>query len=159
MIFELRFFVQGENNFSKNSRDKPSGLDHNEVMRVAFIFGVVTQIGLACFLFNSHAQQAGKNPTRGDGLLAKLEEVEPELKKTFAALADKAESDDSEAQENVSRLLARGQGVAVDLKASFEWVEKSAQGGYGLGQIRLGRMYRFGTGTDPDEKKSNDFWN
>ena len=125
-------------------------------MRAAFLFGMITQIGLALFLFNSHAQQADNKPTRGDGLLAKLKAIEPELKQTFGALTEKAEGGDAVAQENLSRLLELGQGVDVNLRASFAWAEKSADGGYGLGQFRLGLMYRFGTGTEPNEKKSNE---
>ena len=127
-------------------------------MRAAFLFGVVSQIGLALFLFNSQAQQADNKLTRGDGLVAKLKALEPKLKATFAGLTEKAEGGDEAAQEHVSQLLEYGQGVAVDLKASFEWAEKSARAGHGLGQIRLGLMYRFGTGTEPDEKKSNEWF-
>ena len=126
-------------------------------MRAAFLFSVVSQLGLALILFNSHAQQADNKPTRGDGLAAKLKAIEPKLKATFAELTEKAEGGDPAAQKRVSQLLEYGEGVEVDLKSSFGWAEKSAESGYGLGQIRLGRMYRFGTGIEPDEKKSNDW--
>ena len=127
-------------------------------MRAAFLFGVVSQIGLALFIFNSHAQQADKQPTRGDGLVAKLKAIEPKLKDIYAVLTEKAMGGDAAAQEHVSRLLEHGQGVAVDLKGSFEWAGKSAHAGHGLGQFRLGLMYRYGTGTEPDEKKSNEWF-
>ena len=127
-------------------------------MRAAFLFGVVSQIGLALFIFNSHAQQADKQPTRGDGLVAKLKAIEPKLKETYAALTDKAKGGAAAAQEHVSRLLEHGQGVAVDLEGSFGWAGKSAQAGFGPGQFRLGLMYRYGTGTEPDEKKSNEWF-
>ena len=68
-------------------------------MRSAFIFGVVSQIGLALFIFNSHAQQAdNKQPTRGDGLVAKLKAIEPKLKETYAGLTEKAKGADAAAQ-------------------------------------------------------------
>ncbi|MDP7011807.1 MAG: tetratricopeptide repeat protein [Verrucomicrobiota bacterium] len=124
-------------------------------MRVAFLFGVVSQVGLALFLCSGHAQQVDNKPTRGDGLVAKLKAIEPKLKATFSELKQNAEDGDGAAQERVSQLLEHGQGVAVDLKAAFSWAEKSADGGYGLGEFRLGLMYRFGTGIEPDEKRSN----
>ena len=70
----------------------------------------------------------------------------------------KAKGGDAAAQEHVSRLLEHGQGVPVDLEGSFGWAEKSAQAGFGLGQFRLGLMYRYGTGTEPDENKSNEWF-
>ena len=127
-------------------------------MRAAFLFRVVSQIGLALFLFNSHAQQADNKPTRGDGLAAKLKAIEPKLKTTFAELTEKAEGGDPAVQQRVSQLLEYGQGVAVDLEGSFGGAKKSAQAGFGLGQFRLGLMYRYGTGTEPDEKKSNEWF-
>ena len=127
-------------------------------MRAAFLFGVVSQIGLALFLFTSHAQQADNKPTRGDGLVAKLKEIEPKLKGTFAGLREKAEGGDAAAQDRICRLLIYGQGAKVDLESAFEWVGKSANAGYGLGQFHLGLMCRHGTGAEPDEKKSNDWF-
>jgi TPR repeat protein len=127
-------------------------------MRKAFIFSVVSQIGLAIFLLTSHAQPVAKPPTRGDGLAAKLKVIEPKLEAAFAAMKEKAEGGDAAAQDRLSRLLIYGQGMAVDLKAAFEWAEKSAQAGHGLGQLHLGLLYRKGTGTEPDEKKSNELF-
>ncbi|SVD12133.1 uncharacterized protein METZ01_LOCUS364987, partial [marine metagenome] len=99
-------------------------------MRAAFLFSVISQIWLALFLFNSHAQQADNKPTRGDGLEAKLKAIEPKLKATFAELTEKAEGGDPAAQERVSQLLEYGEGVEVDLKSSFGWAEKSAEAGH-----------------------------
>ena len=127
-------------------------------MRAAFFFGVVTQIGLALFIFNSHAQQVDNQPSRGDGLVAKLKEVEPKLKATFAELLEKAEGGDAAAQDRICRLLVHGQGTKVDLESAFGWAGKSANAGYGLGQFHLGLMCRHGTGAEPDEKKSNEWF-
>lgn len=127
-------------------------------MRKAFILGVVGQIGLAIFLFTSHAQPVAQPPTRGDLLAAKLRAVEPELAAAFAAMKEKAEGGDAAAQDRLSRLLIYGQGTAVDLPVAFGWAEKSAKAGYGLGQLHLGLLYRKGTGTEPDEKKSNELF-
>ena len=127
-------------------------------MRKAFIFSVVSQIGLAVFLFSSHAQPVAKPPTRGDLLAAKLKAVEPELAAAFAALKEKAEGGDAAAQDRLSRLLIFGQGTAVDLPVAFGWAEKSAKSGHGLGQFHLALMWRRGMGTEPDEKKSNELF-
>ena len=127
-------------------------------MRKVFIFSVVSQIGLAVFLFSSHAQPVAKPPTRGDLLAAKLKAVEPELAAAFAALKEKAEGGDAAAQDRLSRLLIFGQGTAVDLPVAFGWAEKSAKSGHGLGQFHLALMWRRGMGTEPDEKKSNELF-
>ena len=105
-------------------------------MRAAFLFGVVSQVGLALFLCSGHAQQINNKPTRGDELIGKLKAIDPNLKATFTQLKQKAEDGDGAAQERVSQLLEHGQGVAVDLKAAFNWAEKSADGGHG-------RFHRF----------------
>jgi len=128
-------------------------------MRKAVIFGVVGQLILAAFLLTSHAQQqAAKPATRGDKLPDKLAAIAPDLAMAFDELKQRAEGGDAAAADRVSRLLIYGQGTAVDLKAAFGWAEKSAQAGHGLGQFHLGLMHRHGTGTDPDEKKSNELF-
>ena len=95
-------------------------------------------------------------PTRGDGLEAKLKEAAPALVAEFSRLKEQAEEKNTEAQYRLSRLLIFGVGAPVDLKAAFGYAKKSAAGGYGLGHYHLGRMYRYGTGTDPDVKKSDE---
>ena len=127
-------------------------------MRKAFILSVVGQIGLAIFLFTSHAQPVAKPSTRGDLLAGKLRAIEPKLAAAFAAMKEKAEGDDAAAQEDLSKWLIFGQGTAVDLKAAFEWAEKSAKAGNGKGQLHLGMLYRKGTGTEPDEQASNQWF-
>ncbi len=95
-------------------------------------------------------------PTRGDGLEAKLKEAAPALEAEFSQLKEQAEKGNTASQYQLSRLLIFGVGAPVDLKAAFGYAKKSAAGRYGLGHYHLGQMYRYGTGTDPDVKKSDE---
>ncbi|MGB0587391.1 MAG: tetratricopeptide repeat protein [Limisphaerales bacterium] len=120
---------------------------------VKFLSGTLLLILL---LLKVSAQEQQKvEPTRGDGLAAKLKEAEPRLQKEFAELKVQAEAGKAAAQYRLSWLLEYGTGTSVDLKAAFQAAQQSAAAGYGLGQAHLGEMYRFGAGTEPDEEKSN----
>ena len=88
-------------------------------MRKAFILGVVGQIGLAIFLFTSHAQPVAQPPTRGDLLAAKLRAVEPELAAAFAAMKEKAEGGDAaEPMRGPAADIVEGAEAAVAVAAA-----------------------------------------
>ncbi len=137
------------------SHDKPRSLFHDLPMRVATIQSVAGGVFFILFVLGA-AQPAEQQSTRGDGLAAKLEKAAPNLEEQFSNLKEKAEGGDVSAQYRLSQLLVFGVGVQVELKAAFEYAEKSAEEGYGLGQFHLGEMYRYGTGTDPDVEKSDE---
>lgn len=100
-------------------------------------------------------EQAKAEPTRGDGLRAQLQAMEPQLKEAFAQFKEQAEAGDAAAQYQLSWLLVYGAGTEVNLKAAFDYATRSAEAQYGLGQTHLGEMYRYGTGTEPDIEKSD----
>ena len=120
---------------------------------VRFLSGVLLLILLSLKVSAQEQQKA--ESTRGDGLAAKLQEAEPRLQKEFAELKAQAEAGQAAAQYRLSWLLVYGTGTPVDLKAAFQAAQQSAAAGHGLGLTHLGEMYRFGTGTEPDEEKSN----
>ena len=124
-------------------------------MRFAFILGLTGLLSVS--MFSQDAPVPAEAPTRSAALPDKLKAVAPKLAARYADELAKAKAGDGLAQHEVSQLLEWGQGVPVDLPAAFQWAKKSAEAGHSLGRFRLGLMYRFGTGVDPDEAKSNDF--
>ena len=122
-------------------------------MRFAYFFGLSGI--LAGSLFSQEGPPQDDVPTRGTALPDKLKAVAPQLAAHFEATLTKAKANDAAAQHEISQLLEWGQGTPVDLKSAFDWANKSAGAGYALGQFRLGMMFRFGIGVEPDEARSN----
>ena len=127
-------------------------------MRPVFFYGVLGQLALTFFLLHSHAQPQPLVPTRGDGLAETLEKLEPKLQAEVAELKTKAEGGDSLAQFQLSRRLIYAEGTQADLKAAFDWADKSAAAGNAFGQFHIAFLFRHGTGVEPDEKKSNEWF-
>lgn len=83
--------------------------------------------------------------------------VEKNPQKAFELMclaANKKPADESEkewvarAQNELSRYYYYGLGVEKDLKESFKWNKKSAEGGNAVGQFNLGTAYKNGDGVD-----------
>ena len=58
-----------------------------------------------------------------------------------------AEKGSAEAQFNLAGMYAKGYGVVMDEKKSFDWYKKSAEQGHPKAQYNLGVMYIIGSGT------------
>ena len=59
-----------------------------------------------------------------------------------------AEKGSAEAQFNLAGMYAKGYGVVMDEKKSFDWYKKSAEQGYAKAQYNLGVMYLIGNGVN-----------
>ena len=57
-----------------------------------------------------------------------------------------AEKGSAEAQFNLAGMYAKGYGVVMDEKKSFDWYKKSAEQGHAKAQYNLGVMYLIGSG-------------
>ena len=57
-----------------------------------------------------------------------------------------AEKGAAEAQFNLAGMYAKGYGVVMDEKKSFDWYKKSAEQGHAKAQYNLGVMYLIGSG-------------
>ena len=57
-----------------------------------------------------------------------------------------AEQGGAEAQFNLAGMYAKGYGVVMDEKKSFDWYKKSAEQGHAKAQYKLGVMYLIGSG-------------
>ena len=57
-----------------------------------------------------------------------------------------AEQGNAEAQFNLAGMYAKGYGVVMDEKKSFDWYKKSAEQGHAKAQYNLGVMYLIGSG-------------
>ena len=57
-----------------------------------------------------------------------------------------AEKGSAEAQFNLAGMYAKGYGVVIDDKKSFDWYKKSAEQGHAKAQYNLGVMYLIGSG-------------
>ena len=57
-----------------------------------------------------------------------------------------AEKGSAEAQFNLAGMYAKGYGVVMDEKKSFDWYKKSADQGHTKAQYNLGVMYLIGSG-------------
>jgi TPR repeat protein len=68
-----------------------------------------------------------------------------------------AEKGDSVAQFNLSLMFYNGNGVPKDYKKSFDWCEKSANGGLDVAQERLGMKYLNGYGVQKDPVKAQTY--
>ena len=58
-----------------------------------------------------------------------------------------AEKGSAEAQFNLAGMFAKGYGVVMDEKKSFDWYKKAAEQGHSKAQYNLGVMYIIGSGT------------
>ena len=58
-----------------------------------------------------------------------------------------AEKGSAEAQFNLAGMYAKGYGVVMDEKKSFDWYKKAAEQGHPKAQYNLGVMYIIGGGT------------
>ena len=56
-----------------------------------------------------------------------------------------AEKGSAEAQFNLAGMYAKGYGVVMDEKKSFDWYKKSAEQGHAKAQYNLGVMYLIGS--------------
>ena len=71
----------------------------------------------------------------------------PDYRKLSAEeLLPLAENGDAEAQFNLAGMYAKGYGVVMDEKKSFDWYKKSAEQGHAKAQYNLGVMYLIGSG-------------
>ena len=75
---------------------------------------------------------------------------ESRYREAFQLFLPLAESGDSRAQTVVALMFKYGEGVPLDLKASFNWYKQAAEGGYPPAQHALATIYRDGKGTEPD---------
>jgi hypothetical protein len=57
-----------------------------------------------------------------------------------------AEKGSAEAQFNLAGMYAKGYGVVMDERKSFDWYKKSAEQGHAKAQYNLGVMYLIGSG-------------
>ncbi len=64
----------------------------------------------------------------------------------LAALTNKAEAGDAEAQYNLGWMYANGEGVPKDAAKAVEWWQKAAAQGNAIAQYSLARMYAIGEG-------------
>jgi TPR repeat protein len=76
----------------------------------------------------------------------------------LAELTKKAEAGDADAQYNLGRMHAYGDGVPRDMvKAGERWQRAAAQGN-AKAQYSLGRMYAYGDGVPRDMAKAREWW-
>jgi uncharacterized protein len=69
-------------------------------------------------------------------------------------LRKKAEEGDAEAQYNLGRMYARGEGVPKDPAEAVKWYRKAADQGQASAQINLGKMYANGEGVPKDASEA-----
>ena len=67
-------------------------------------------------------------------------------KEAFNEWLPLAEKGSAEAQYNIAGMYAKGYGVVMDEKKSFDWYKKSAVQGHAKAQYNLGVMYLIGSG-------------
>jgi hypothetical protein len=73
---------------------------------------------------------------------------------TVAALKQRAEKGDADAQLSLGVMYDRGAGVPQDQVEAVRWYRKAAEQGNAQGQYNLGLMYRQGIGTPQDNAEA-----
>ena len=67
---------------------------------------------------------------------------------------EKADRGEAEAQFNLGRCYAQGEGVEKDLARAFSWCRKAAEQGHTEAQLTLARCYADGDGVVKDEAEA-----
>ena len=76
----------------------------------------------------------------------------------FAETKKKAEQGDADAQSNLGKMYANGDGVPKDSAEAVKWFRKSAEQGYAAAQHNLGVMYYNGTGVIKNPAQAHAWW-
>jgi TPR repeat protein len=106
---------------------------------------------------------APKTDKVGDGFIARPmvpalgKEVRAKIvndNRSFLELFKAARQGDAEAQFQLGKRSALGEGVSRDYKAAANWLKKAAEQGHAPAQQNLGVMYQNGLGVPQDDKKA-----
>ena len=67
---------------------------------------------------------------------------------------ERADKGEAEAQFNLGRCYAQGEGVEKDLARAFSWYRKAAEQGHPVAQLMLARCYADGDGVVKDQAEA-----
>ena len=77
---------------------------------------------------------------------------------SFTETLKAAEQGDAEAQNNLGRMYAKGQGVTQNDTEAVKWFRKAANQGFANAQNNLGVRYATGRGVTQDERKAIEWY-
>ena len=111
------------------------------------IIGIITVCLLAGLLVAAWATTHKATPP---ATTAKVEEKKIDID----AVRTKAEAGDAQAQRDLGRMYARGQGVPESYAEAAKWYRKAADQGNAEAQAALGELHEAGQGVARDEKEA-----
>ncbi|MBQ7544836.1 MAG: SEL1-like repeat protein [Synergistaceae bacterium] len=141
-------------------------------MKKACFAAALLPVLFACAAFGvefgdmaGNAGIASPQAERGASLVVSRQKAAPLASKNskgvgsgFFAVLDKAQHGDVNAQFEVGRMYAEGDGTEKNYTKAAEWYQKAAMRKHDMAQNNLGDLYRFGNGVRQDFDKAREWY-